>query len=194
MRKTGLESFHYNSQSLPVTLLDFWQWFGSDVLSNALRGVLAEFIVACDLGCSDSVRQEWSVYDLKTQMGFKVEVKSAAYLQTWRQKKPSPIRFGIAPTYEQVNTVEGCWKQSKVLKREADVYVFCVLSHQDRETIDPLNLAQWDFYILPVEIINERAEKQKSISLSALIKLEPKQVRYGGIARAIDHLMNTEKI
>jgi hypothetical protein len=194
MRKTGTELFHINAEPLPVLLQDFWQWFGSDLLNNALRGILAEFIVASDLGCSDSVRQEWNAYDLETRTGFKVEVKSAAYLQSWRQEKLSLIRFNIAPTYEQVNEEDGRWKQSDVSKRQADVYVFCVLSHQDKETIDPLNMAQWDFYVLPAKILNERAEKQKSIYLSALLKLEPKQVRYGEIARAIDELMNTEQI
>ncbi|MBK8535794.1 MAG: hypothetical protein IPL59_12085 [Candidatus Competibacteraceae bacterium] len=140
------------------------------------------------------MRNEWSAYDLETRTGFKVEVKSAAYLQSWRQKRPSPIRFDIKPTYDVVNEADGRWKQSDVSKRQADVYVFCVLSHQDKETIDPLNMAQWDFYLLPTKILNERAEKQKSIYLLVLLKLDPKQVRYGEIANVIDELMNTEQI
>lgn len=37
-------------------------------------------------------------YGLLTQTGIKVEVKSSAYLQTWHQRRPSELRFSIAPT------------------------------------------------------------------------------------------------
>jgi hypothetical protein len=30
-------------------------------------------------------------------------------------------------------------------KRQADVYVFALLAHEDRTTIDPLDLDQWKF-------------------------------------------------
>jgi hypothetical protein len=74
---------------------DFWQWAYSDFLSNALRGVLAEYIVAQAVGCTHRPRTEWDAYDLKTDSGLKIEVKSAAYLQSWQQKRLSPIRFDI---------------------------------------------------------------------------------------------------
>lgn len=192
MRKTGLETFHCNERNYHKHLLDFWQWFGSDLLSNALRGILAEFIVACDLGCADTVRQEWSAYDLKTSTGFKVEVKSAAYLQSWHQRNPTLIRFGIAPTYEQENTADGYWKQSNVLKRQADVYVFCILSHLDSATVDPLNMAQWKFYVLSARELDRVVGKQKSISLAALLKLQPRPARYGQLANCIDEVMNSD--
>ena len=41
---------------------------------------------------------EWDPFDLKTQSGIKVEVKSAAYLQSLHQERLSSIRFGIGPT------------------------------------------------------------------------------------------------
>jgi len=47
-------------------------------VGNVLRGVLAEFIVASDLGCISDVRQEWDAYDIETLDGIKVEVKSIA--------------------------------------------------------------------------------------------------------------------
>lgn len=42
----------------------FWKWAFSDFLSNTLRGVLAEFIVATALGCAHRPRTEWDAYDL----------------------------------------------------------------------------------------------------------------------------------
>jgi len=64
----------------------------SDLVSNATRGRLAEFIVAQALNVDTSgVRDEWAAYDLLTSSGIKVEVKSAAYLQSWAQRRHSNI-------------------------------------------------------------------------------------------------------
>src|SRR6266851_1966408 len=50
--KTGHETFHANARGLGLTLSDFWRWSLSDLVSNATRGRLAEFIVADALGIS----------------------------------------------------------------------------------------------------------------------------------------------
>ena len=42
-RKTGSEAFQLGSTALGFDLLSFWQWSASDLVSNALRGRLAEF-------------------------------------------------------------------------------------------------------------------------------------------------------
>jgi hypothetical protein len=78
-RKTGEEPLHMEGHPTGFTLLNFWQWLASDLVDNALRGALAEFIVACDLGIADGTRPGWNAYDLITPDGTKVEVKSAAY-------------------------------------------------------------------------------------------------------------------
>jgi hypothetical protein len=59
-------------------------------VSNATRGVLAEYIVGLALRCIDGrARAEWDASDLRTQEGDSVESKSAAYVQTWKQWKLS---------------------------------------------------------------------------------------------------------
>ncbi len=45
-RKTGSEPLRDRETPLGPTLLDFWAWSVSDLVSNATRGRLAEFIVA----------------------------------------------------------------------------------------------------------------------------------------------------
>ena len=45
-RKTGGERFRCGPEPLPFDLLSFWQWSASDLASNALRGRVAEFLVA----------------------------------------------------------------------------------------------------------------------------------------------------
>jgi hypothetical protein len=56
-------------------------------------------------------------------------------------------------------------------RRQADVYVFALLAHQDKGTIDPLNVAQWQFYVLSRAILDSRQRSQHSITLRTLEKL-----------------------
>jgi hypothetical protein len=57
-RKSGNETFHRNGTPVGFHLLDFWCWCNSDLLSNAARGKLAEYLVALDLEVADGVRSE----------------------------------------------------------------------------------------------------------------------------------------
>lgn len=167
--KTGSERFISKDRKLPASLLDFWQWSSSDLLSNALRGVLAEFIVAMALGINiDKPREEWAMYDLVTNEGIKVEVKSAAYVQSWKQTKPSKISFSIRNT---IGYDEDGKPIHETPRRQADVYVFCLLAVEDGMKVDPMKLDQWEFYILTAKILNELMPAQKSISLSRLQKI-----------------------
>lgn len=181
-RKSGDEPFHKNGTSVNGRLLSFWQWSSSELVGNTLRGVVAEYLVATDLGCVSDVRQEWDAYDIETLEGIKVEVKSGAYLQSWSQKKLSSIQFGIKPTY-------GWDAKSNIISeekyRQSDIYVFCVLSHKDKSTVDPLNVAQWEFYVLSTSVLNIEVGEQETISLSSLLRLKPIQVKYGEIGNAI---------
>ncbi len=128
MKKTGSEPFHKNGKSLDLSLLEYWQWFASDLISNTMRGILAEFIVASALGLTDNSRKEWDACDLITKDGIKIEVKSAAYLQSWTQKILSNISFNIKPTHAW-NGETGEYSKDK--KRSADIYVFCELKHKE---------------------------------------------------------------
>ncbi len=47
------------------------------------------------LGVVDTPRVEWDAVDLRYR-GHGIEVKSAAYLQSWAQTKPSTITFDVA--------------------------------------------------------------------------------------------------
>jgi hypothetical protein len=77
-----------------TTILDFWRWAYSDVLSNGTRSVFAEFMVGKALGCLGQPRVEWDSVDLHYGE-FGIEVKASAACQRWSQSKPSPISFGI---------------------------------------------------------------------------------------------------
>jgi hypothetical protein len=53
-------------------------------------------------------------------------------------------------------------------QRMADAYVFCLLKHQDKNTLDPLNLDQWEFYVLPTKELNSYMRSDSSITLHSL--------------------------
>jgi len=180
--KTGDESFTFKEAAV-AKLADFWRWIGSDLTSNATRGVLAEFIVATALGIElSSPRKEWDSWDLTGPDGTRIEVKSAAYVQSWTHEKLSPIRFSIRPAIpsdSETGKIEG------EPTRPADVYVFCVLKHLDKNTIDPLNLDQWDFYVLPTSVINDKFGSRESLGLSALQKATDGPLPYDRLKAAI---------
>jgi hypothetical protein len=182
-RKRGDEPFRDGSKPLSFNVLSFWQWSASDLASNALRGRVAEFLVAQALGTADGVRAEWDAYDLRIEGGPTIEVKSAAYLQTWSQKTLSTISFDIAPTrpWDAATNV-----MASEVRRQADLYVFALLAHQDKTTFDPMDVAQWSFFVLPAAILNDRLPLQKKLGLSGLRSLGPLECRFGQLKETIE--------
>ena len=104
----------------------------------------------------------------KRPTGSSLEVKSAAYIQSWWQPRFSDIRFGTKKTRSWDPETNAYGTEPT---READVYVFALLRHTDHYTIDPLNLDQWTFYVLPTGELDEWEGSQHSMSLPALEKL-----------------------
>lgn len=188
--KLGNEHLCSGGKMLPFTLLDFWRWNASNLLSNAMRGVLAEFIVATAANVDiQACREEWARYDLVTREGIKVEVKSAAYLQSWYQRAFSTITFSIKAAMgwdSETNT------QTKTKSRHADLYVFCLLHHQDKATVDPLNMDHWCFYVLSTNEVNAYERSQHSITLKSLERLTRK-VRYEEVYHEIQFKYDTRQ-
>jgi hypothetical protein len=188
--KKGDEKFRADGEDLHFTLKDFWIWSVSDLVSNATRGRLAEFIVAkaLDIG-TDAIRDEWESFDLKTLDGLKIQVKSAAYIQGWKQKKLSAIIFPTRPTrFWDSETGE----LEKEKKRHADVYVFALLAHEEKLTIDPMNVKQWEFYVLSASFLNGYKRSQDSTTLKTLkdLKVGPKELKAG----PVDYFQLAEKV
>ena len=107
----------------------------------------------------------WDTYDVLWN-GIKVEVKSSAYIQSWGQKQLSRIVFGIQPTQDW-DPETG--RESIEKERRADVYVFCDETCQDQKPSNPnpLDLSQWDFYVMATSMLNTLGD-QKTISLNQL--------------------------
>jgi hypothetical protein len=184
--RTGKEGFHRDGKPVGPRLVDFWRWADSDLLSNALRGRLAEYLVAIDIGVVPGVRTEWASYDLLSPGGVKVEVKSAAYVQGWHQERPSRIVFGIAPTREWT-TETGEYGDRK--RRHADAYVFALLGTNEMADPDPLNVAHWQFYVADTKMLTKRLGEQKTLTLPSLLRLGPAEARFGEISVAIEEAL-----
>lgn len=167
--KSGLEPLIDSTGKEVSKLSDFWQWAYSNLIDNAQRGVLAEYIVACALNIQRNPRINWDKYDLISNDGITIEIKTSAYLQTWGQKKLSNLTFGIQPTFG--------WNQATneyddIKMRQADIYVFCIHKHQNPLSVNPLDLNQWEFYVLKTATLNNRVGNQKTITINKLKSLD----------------------
>ena len=181
-QKNGNENLIYNNNKLEWKLIDFWKWSVSDLLSNATRGTFAEFIVATTMEIDlSNIKEEWNAYDLETKDGIKIEIKTSAYLQTWYQKDYSKIVFSIKSSYSWNAKTN---KLLEVKSRPSDVYVFCLLKHKDKRTVNPLNLDQWTFYVVSTNKINKYHGNKKTINLKSLEQMT-KGVDYSKIKEMV---------
>lgn len=197
---TGLEHLVDGSSVLPFHIADYWQWAYSDMLRNTQRGVFAEFIVkaALDLGgifTNNNIRSNFEPFDLvgpnitscqlETNVPCRIEVKSAAYIQSWNPHPGSTprITFSIAPA--KVPDGIGDYRPEAPLQRNSDLYVFTVYTAKERER-NILNMNLWEFYVAKTSALDEKYGKQKTVSLSNLTKdLSLTPLSFGELCQAI---------
>lgn len=184
---TGKEEFTLHGAGTGITVLDYWAWSCSDLYDNTMRGVMAEFLVYSSLNENtppdSQMRTNWLPYDVTSPTGRRIEVKSAAYIQSWTPDDVySKISFDIAKkvAWDGVN-------YASEAKRNCDLYVFCVFTALTRD-ISVLNLDYWDFYVLPTSVLDEKVPDQKHIALSSLLKLEPVKTDYSGLGAVIESI------
>lgn len=193
-QRTGDEHIIFDGMPTGYLLSDYWAWNSSDLLNNTLRGSFCEFVVSSALGIDLSgTNEDWGAYDVtfpyrwQTADGeerdiIRIEVKSCSYLQSWEQSKLSNILFSIRPTRAWSPT-EG---YADEVRRQSDVYVFCVYTVKDRSKADPIVLDGWDFYVLTTKQLDDICGPQKTISLPALLALDPIRADYSGIKAAVE--------
>jgi hypothetical protein len=180
---TGSEAFGGSG----LSVLDFWRWAFSDLRENIVRGVFAEFLVARAVGDPSSLRHAWDNFDVTTPDGITIEVKSSAYLQSWRQRGVSRITFsGLTGRAYSYDTNEMAADPSL----RADLYVFALHTCQDPSQYDVLDLDSWEFYVVPVSTLRE-AGSPKSISKAFLDRLDVTAVPLPGLRDAVAHAAHT---
>ena len=184
---TGNEEFTLHGSSAGISVKDFWSWAYSDLLNNTQRGVMAEFLVYSSLNSEyppprTQMRVNWLPFDVTSPSGRRIEVKSAAYLQSWTTDFPAQIQYDIAPKL--------AWdgkSYATEAKRNCDLFVFCLYTALTRDK-SILDLDYWEFYVLPTSVLNDKIPNQKTISLSSLLKLEPIKTDYAGLGSAIESI------
>jgi hypothetical protein len=169
-----------------ATLRDFWSWCLSDLRTNTVRPMLAEFLVARALGAEQRPRVEWDAYDVLTPDGIRIEVKSGAYLQAWEQSKLSKVVFGGL----NARTWTAKHGHSTAGSYNADVYVFAVLTATDHASYDALDLHQWLFWVLPRSVVEGTG--QQSMQLSRVEALAGSAVTYAELADRVRQAADAE--
>ena len=78
--------------------------------------------------------------------------------------------------------------------RQNDIYVFCLNIGETKESSYPLNLDNWEFYIVPTSFINERCKDNKTISLGRIKSFGFEAKKYDQIKSEIDSIIDSGAI
>lgn len=168
-----------------VHMLDFWSWAFSDLRQNNVRGHLAEYIVSLALDVPLTVRSSWDDYDLLVPAGtiargsVRLQIKSAAYLQAWGQRRLTAITFAGLRKRPFPWSADQGFVLGKTRCPKADVFVFAIETARRHDDYDPLEINQWAFRVLPPHRIT-----QDTLSLDKLSKLAS-EVTFEGLAEAV---------
>ena len=186
----GSEKFEFNGEALDYDLLDFWRFHFSNIYD--IQGRIAEFIVAKALGIKKAQNdQYWTLWDITYDV-LKIEVKETSYYHSFnKDDKISQHRsFGITKANGEYDLqVSG----NSEYRRQNDVYVFCLNTGYTKEESYPLNLNNWEFYIVPTSVIDENCGDNKTISLNRIKKLGYNAVTYDEIKPIIVRLNELKK-
>ncbi len=126
--------------------------------------MVGQYIVAWSLGVEDIPDDRWASFDLSIN-GKRIEVKTTAYLQAWKQKKINP-QFTIRKTHHY-SRESGYSKESDF---QADIYVLCYFFERDAKVADVTNLSQWKFWVLARDVIEGLFQNRKIVAVSRLEK------------------------
>ena len=181
---TGDEKFEFNGKETDLNILEMWRWKYSDIYD--IKSILAEYIVEKALGLEKSQNVgTWTLYDIKYR-DTRIEVKETSYFHSWDkvgEKRSKQRTFGITKAYSKYKD------SSSPFERQNDIYVFCLNTGYEREESYPLNLNNWEFYVIPTKVINQMCKDNKTIGLNVVRKLSD-VYRYDQIKEKIDEIID----
>ena len=185
---TGNEKFLFDGEALDFSFLDFWSFNYSNIYN--LHGEIAEFVVAKALNVNETQNSAyWALWDI-TYRDKKIEVKATAYFHLWNSdgKVSNQRTFSIAMANGSYDTPKS---GNKDFCRQNDIYVFCLNTGETKEKANPLNLNNWEFYIVPTSVINDKCGNNKTISLGRIRNLGFSAKRYDEIKTEIDKIIDS---
>ena len=191
------EPFVLNGAPTTGKVVDFWAWARSRLMADGPRGDLAEFIVNTALGMDMTIpKKGWGecdiVYPYKDGP-IRIEVKCSTYLQAWEREKLSTPTFSIAKILncdisENERGFYYSGRDGGPPKRRSEIYVFCLFAEKRRSAANPLDLDQWEFYIVKTSVIDRLLGNQRQISLPGLVRIGALKCPYGKIKAIVDKL------
>ncbi|MBE5936231.1 MAG: hypothetical protein E7262_10710 [Lachnospiraceae bacterium] len=149
---------------------------------------MAEYIVASALGVKKSNNCDyWALYDVDYKNGnknYRIEVKETSYYHPWNKndKVSNQRTFGITKANSNYENED----IENKFERQNDIYVFCLVNGKNEKDADPLNLNNWQFYVVRTEVINKVCGDNKTISLGKVQQLAKKSVRYDELKEEVD--------
>lgn len=190
---TGDEQFSCAGSPLSTTVKDFWAWSMSRLMGDGPRGDLAEFIVNTALGTDTTIpKKGWGECDI-VYNDLRIEIKCSTYLQAWERPSLSKPVFSIAKTVNcDIGEFEGGYRyigrDGSPPQRRSELYIFCLFAATERKHADPMKLDQWEFYIVPTKLINEKLGDQRTISLQGIERLGISKCGCSEIKSAVDSI------
>ena len=194
IKKLNGKELFKNTGGKEISIYDFWQYGFSDIYTNIIRGIVAEFIVENALREPNEIRcrNSWGDCDIILDDGTKIEVKCSSFLQAWPQNILS------VPTFTGLKAKSLYWSDAvkKFVQDEepdykADIYVFALINQKDQDRLDLLDLGQWCFYVLTKERLREITKDGSSISLTKLRKDKVKSVQFIDLRSEITKLITS---
>lgn len=164
-----------------LDLKDFWKYQYSYIWNMIPE--LAGFIVSRSLGIEKPKSQRfWTLWDIDYS-DFRIEVKASSDFHPWLAEGTISKRnvFSIAKSRSNKFNLK------EVPRRFSNVYVFCHNIGNSFENSYPLEIGNWEFYVVPTATIDRVCKDQKTISLSRIKKLT-KSCKYDSLKEVIDNL------
>lgn len=149
--------------------LNFWRWAFADLRQNALRGVFAEWVVAHLMGIERVCREPWADCDLVTAQGVRIEIKAAAFRQSWHPEGAPPSKIVFSGLHGR-RFEDGRYVAASTYN--ADFYIFCLLDNLDPEA-DPFDLDRWRFWTLSAADLGRptpNSGQRRSITLASVMR------------------------
>jgi len=179
--------FIFNNNELDFGILDLWKSKYSNIYN--MQDVIAEFLVEKALGIDKAQNTDyWTLYDILYR-DCRIEIKQTGYYHPWNENgKISNIRrFGITMANSNYEFEE----LENKFERQNDIYVFCLNTGETKEDSNPMNIDNWEFYIMPTKIINEVCGDNKTIGLNKVREIS-KRVSYDKIKEIIDFIIDNK--
>ena len=95
-----------------------------------------------------------------------------------------PVGDEVSPPMDKASSIKN------VVKLQNN-YVFCLNTGETRESSYPLDLNNWEFYIVPTSFINDKCGNNKTISLGRIKSFGFIPKKYNELRKEIDFIIDS---